>query len=353
MDLGNLSRGTGEWLSGTGPESDLVMSSRIRLARNLDGHPFLSRANSRRRTTIESQVGEVLDESTDEFGLTFLRLKPLNAIDRCVLMERHLISREHAFSKGDRGVAFNAAEDVAIMVNEEDHLRLQVLRSGFQLRETWREMDEIDTRLEERLGYAYDEQYGYLTACPTNAGTGLRASVMLHLPALVMTQQMDKVFQAVTKINLAVRGLYGEGTQALGDFYQISNQITLGKTETEIIDNISDIIPQIIDYERKVRQTLLDSKRTILEDKIWRAYGTLSTARIISSKETLENLSLVRLGLNLDILPDLTQNMINDLFILTQPGHLQKLHGEELESMERDVARADFIRNYLEPGSEG
>ncbi|MEM7167959.1 MAG: protein arginine kinase [Planctomycetota bacterium] len=352
MDLSNLSRGTGEWLSGTGPESDLVMSSRIRLARNLDGHPFLSKANSRRRTAIESQVGEVIDEATDEFGLTFLRLKPLNAIDRCVLMERHLISREHAFSKGDRGVAFNAAEDVAIMVNEEDHLRLQALRSGFQLRETWREMDEIDTRLEERLGYAYDEQYGYLTACPTNAGTGLRASVMLHLPALVMTQQMDKVFQAVTKISLAVRGLYGEGTQALGDFYQISNQITLGKTETEIIDNISDIIPQIIDYERKVRQTLLESKRTILEDKIWRAYGTLSTARIISSKETLENLSLVRLGLNLEILPDLTQNMINDLFILTQPGHLQKLHGEELESMERDVARADFIRNYLDPTSE-
>lgn len=348
MQLSDLSRSAGEWLSGTGPESDLVISCRIRLARNLADHPFLSRANSRRRSRIEQEICDALEDTRDDLGLFFLKLKTLHNIDRSVLMERHLISREHAFSKGDRGVAFNASEDVAIMVNEEDHLRLQVLRSGFQLRETWRSMDELDSLLEKHLDYAYDDRYGYLTVCPTNVGTGIRASVMLHLPALVMTRQVDKVFQAVSKINLTVRGLYGEGTQALGDFYQISNQITLGKSEVEIIDNISDVIPKIISYERTVRQTLLEDKRDVLEDKIWRALGTLQNARIISSKETLENLSLVRMGVNLKIIPDLTEHMVNELFILTQPGHLQKMEGAELESTERDTTRARFIRTYLE-----
>ncbi|MGE3163791.1 MAG: protein arginine kinase [Planctomycetota bacterium] len=347
MQLSELSRSAGEWLSGTGPESDLVISSRIRLARNLEGHPFLSRANSRRRSRIEQEICEALESLRDRLGLFFLKLKTLHNVDRNVLMERHLISREHAFAKVDRGVAFNASEDIAIMVNEEDHLRLQVLRSGFQLRDTWTLMDELDTLLEERLPYAYDEQYGYLTVCPTNVGTGLRASVMLHLPALVMTQQVEKVFQAVSKINLTVRGLYGEGTQALGDFYQISNQITLGRSEVEIIDNISEVIPKIIGYERTVRQTLLESKRTVLEDKVWRAYGTMKSARTISSKETLENLSMVRLGVNLGLIPGITSHMVNELFLLTQPGHLQKLEGSELEPQARDVTRASFIRRYM------
>ena len=347
MQLNEFSHRAGEWLSATGPDSDLVISCRIRLARNLKSYPFLSRAGASVRAQIEAQIRETIYGISQDLGLTFVNLKTLHSIDRCVLMERHLISREHAFAKGDRGVAFNQGEDVAIMVNEEDHLRLQVLRSGFQLQETWRVMDALDNRLEEHLNYAFDPHYGYLTVCPTNVGTGLRASVMLHLPALVMTRQIEKVFQAVSKINLAVRGFYGEGTQALGDFYQISNQTTLGRSEGELIDNIISVIPQIIEYERKVRQTLQESKQDVLQDKIWRAYGVLGSARIISSKETMESLSLVRMGVNLGTIDELTIPMINELFLRTQPGHLQKLEGVELKSMQRDITRARFIREYL------
>lgn len=348
MQLSDFSNKAGEWLSSSGPDSDLVISSRIRLARNLQGFPFLSRANSGERTAIGKEIRGALTDLAEPLDLTFLDLKSLHSIDRQVLMERHLISREHAFSKGERSAAFSGDEDTSIMVNEEDHLRLQVLRSGFQLAETWKAMDSLDDRLEQELQYAFDPQHGYLTVCPTNVGTGLRASVMLHLPALVMTRQIEKVFQAVSKINLVVRGLYGEGTQALGDFYQISNQTTLGRSEGELIDNIISVIPQIIDYERTVRQTLMESKRDVLEDKIWRAFGVLRSARIISSKETMEALSLVRMGVHLRIIDELTMAMVNEIFILSQPGHLQKMEGAELKSTERDITRARFIRSYLE-----
>ncbi|MEE8141728.1 MAG: protein arginine kinase [Planctomycetota bacterium] len=348
MQLSDFKNRAGEWLSGTGPDSDLVISSRIRLARNLEDHLFLSRANAAKRAAVRKEVRSAIDEVGPELDLSFVNIQKLHSIDRCVLVERHLISREHAFAKGDRGVAFNGSEGTAIMVNEEDHLRLQVMRSGFQLSETWTVMNELDSKLERHLSYAFDPHFGYLTVCPTNVGTGLRASVMLHLPALVMTRQIEKVFQAVGKLNLAVRGLYGEGTEALGDFYQISNQVTLGKSEEDIISNIRDVLPQIMDYERKVRSALLQNKREVLEDKIWRAYGTLCSARIISSKETLEALSLVRMGVNLKILVQLTLKQVNELFLLTQPGHLQKMEGAELETSDRDVARARFIRSYLE-----
>ncbi|MEM7263690.1 MAG: protein arginine kinase [Planctomycetota bacterium] len=348
MQLNDFSNKAGEWMSGTGPESDLVISSRIRLARNLSGEPFLSRAETNARARVTQRIQGALEGLETEVGSLYHDVDELSGIDRHVLVERHLISREHAFGQGDRGVAFNVAEDVAIMVNEEDHLRLQVLRSGLQLDNTWEMMSQVDDALEESLEYAYDPQFGYLTVCPTNVGTGLRASIMLHLPALVMTRQVEKVFQAVTKIGLAVRGLYGEGTQALGDFYQISNQVTLGKSESDILDTIRSVIPQVMDYERTVRQTLLDTKRTVLEDKVWRAYGTLCTARIISSKETMEALSLVRLGINLEVLEEIDLRTVNELFVLTQPGHLQKMEGVELESLDRDVARARFIRSYLE-----
>jgi len=348
LQLSDFTNKAGEWMSGQGPDSDLVVSSRIRLARNLEARPFLTRASSTKRREIEEEIGVALAELSDRCGVVQQGLEQLDNVDRWVLVERHLISREHAFAKGDRSVAFNPGEDMAIMVNEEDHLRLQVLRSGFQLDETWKAMDEVDDFLESRLAYAFDPQYGYLTVCPTNVGTGMRASVMLHLPALVMTRQIDKVFQAVSKINLAVRGLYGEGTQALGDFYQISNQVTLGRSEPEILDDLRQVIPQIMGYEREVRQTLMDSKRDLLEDKVWRAYGVLCTARIVSSKETMESLSMVRMGINLGILDELNLRTVNELFVLTQPGHLQKMEGVELETSDRDVARARFIRSYLE-----
>jgi protein arginine kinase len=353
MELSDLQSCAGEWLGGTGPESDIVISSRIRLARNLASFPFLSRANQRDCGKLERQIRDKLLSTDLATDMTYFSLQAMSLLDRLFLVERHLISREHAFGKGPRGVGLGSKETISIMVNEEDHLRLQGLRSGFQLRNTWELVDEVDSRLEQVLDYAFSEQFGYLTVCPTNVGTGMRASVMLHLPALVMTRQIDKVFQAVSKINLAVRGLYGEGTQASGDFYQISNQPTLGKTETEIVENIERVIPRIIDYERTVRENLLEQKREVVEDKVWRAFGMLQTARIINSEETMDLLSAVRMGVNLGIIPAVEIRLVNELFIFTQPAHLQRLERSELNSPERDITRATFIRNRLAQGQAG
>jgi protein arginine kinase len=287
------------------------------------------------------QEAEIVDD------LTYFGLHSLSKLDRLFLVERHLISREHAFGKGPRGAAVGPRETISIMVNEEDHLRLQALRSGLQLRKTWDDVNQADDRLERVVDYAFSPQFGYLTVCPTNVGTGMRASVMLHLPALVMTRQIEKVFQAVSKINLAVRGLYGEGTQASGDFYQISNQPTLGKTESEIMANIESVIPKIVEYERTVRETLLENKREIIEDKVWRSYGMLQNARTINSEETMDLLSAVRMGVNLGLIPNLEMRTVNELFIFTQPAHLQRLERSELNSPERDITRATFIRDRL------
>ena len=353
MDLNQIPVTVGEWLGGTGPESDIVISSRIRLARNLAEFPFLSRATPKERGDIERLIRKSLLAAGAANKMSYVTLPPLSPVDRLFLVERHLISREHAFGKGPRGVGLGAKESISVMVNEEDHLRIQGLRSGFQLRATWEQVDEVDTLLEKDLDYAFHPQFGYLTVCPTNVGTGMRASMMLHLPALVMTRQIDKVFQAVSKINLAVRGLYGEGTQASGDFYQISNQPTLGKSELEIIENIERVIPKIIEYERQVRDSLVEQRREMIEDKVWRAYGMLQTARTINSEETMDLLSAVRMGVNLKIVSDVEIATVNELFILTQPAHLQKMERSELNSPERDIMRATFIRNRLTKRSGG
>lgn len=353
MDLNRIPVTVGEWLGGTGPESDIVISSRIRLARNLVEFPFLSRATPKERGDIERMIRKSLVAARPSGEMHYVTLPPLSPVDRLFLVERHLISREHAFGKGPRGVGLGSKEAISVMVNEEDHLRIQGLCSGFQLRATWEQVDELDTLLEKDLDYAFHPQFGYLTVCPTNVGTGMRASVMLHLPALVMTRQIDKVFQAVSKINLAVRGLYGEGTQASGDFYQISNQPTLGKSELEIIENIERVIPKIIEYERQVRDSLVEQRREVIEDKVWRAYGMLQTARTINSEETMDLLSAVRMGVNLKIVNDVEISTVNELFILTQPAHLQKMERSELNSPQRDIMRATFIRNRLTTKSQG
>ena len=336
----------GEWLSGTGPESDIVMSTRIRLARNLRDFPFLTRIDEARKTALERRLSQVLQD--EGLGVThYQNLEEATPIDRQCLVERHLISKDHAAGRGDRGVALGARGALSVMVNEEDHLRVQVLRSGFQPDACWRRILELDRALEERVDFAFSPEFGYLTACPTNAGTGMRVSVMLHLPALVMTKQIEKVFQAVNKINLAVRGFYGEGTQALGDFYQISNQITLGQSEEDILKAATDHVPQIIKFERNWREKLLKENRAGLEDRVWRAFGMLERARLITSEETMDYLSAVRMGVNLGLIDRLPIGTVNELFILTQPAHLQKLQGGELETPERDERRADFIRHTL------
>ncbi len=409
MDLAGKSQGEffesfrsslGEWLTGRGPDADIVMSTRVRLARNIVEYPFLTKATPRQRTELErllrerihkAAIAEVDDGGAKEGdgpsslsgpgpghipspgptaspspgpgpmpkiagdgartangGIVYANLQETSPIDRLCLVERHLISRDLASGEGDRGVALGRREIVSIMVNEEDHLRIQVLRSGFQADEAHKQIDRIDDRLEGKLNYAFSPQFGYLTACPTNCGTGLRVSVMLHLPALVMTKQIEKVFQAVSKINLAVRGFYGEGTQASGDFYQISNQMTLGRSEMDIIDQVREVVPQIIKYERSIRETLLAENRKTIEDRVWRAFGMLRSARTITSDETMDLLSAVRMGVNLGILEDIAIRTVNELFILTQPAHLQKIEGRRLDTPERDVTRATFIRQRLE-----
>jgi len=347
MEMRDLAEAPGEWLKGTGPESDVVISSRIRLARNLVQFPFLSQATDEQKLRLLDIMRETLAAIELTSKLTFVDLPTADAVDRSLLVERHLISRELADGDWPRAVAFSDTETMSVMVNEEDHLRTQVLHSGLELSDTWHQVDKLDDALEDKLDFAFSAQLGYLTACPTNVGTGIRVSVMLHLPALVISREIEKVFQAVAKVNLAVRGLYGEGTQASGDFYQISNQRTLGKSEEQIISNIASVVPRVVEYEKIARSKLLAESRPTLEDRVWRAYGQLKTARTISSEETMHLLSAVRMGVNIGLITDLTINAVNQLFIHTQPAHLQELRGQALDPDERNVARADYIRTRL------
>ena len=347
MVIDELHNRCGEWLRGNGPQSDIVMSSRIRLARNLADFPFMRRCNDIDRANIESTVRERLTGTPSFSELNFFNVADLNALDRQLLVERQLISRELSNGEGARAVAIDSMEQLSLMVNEEDHLRIQVMKSGLDLDGAWEQINQVDDDIEASLTYAYHPKLGYLTACPTNVGTGVRVSVLVHLPALVITHQIEKVFRSLQKINLVVRGLYGEGTQAMGDFYQISNQITLGKDEPAIIDQVSDVIPFVIDYERKARQFLLDEKQNDLFDRVSRAYGTLQTAQQISSEETMYLLSRVRMGVNLGLIDNLEIPAINQLFLRTQPAHLQKIRDTSMDTDRRNVERAIYLREQL------
>src|SRR3954471_2847680 len=288
MKLSDLTTRAGEWLRGNGPMSEIVISSRIRLARNLTGHRFLGRASRTERNALVKQVSSVLLDNPVAPSSFYVNLDDAPEIDRNLLVERHLISKQHASSEGARGVCVSGDETVSIMVNEEDHLRIQVLRSGLQLDEAWSQINSIDDNLEAKLNFSFHPRFGYLTACPTNVGTGMRVSVMLHLPALKLTGEIEKVFRAAKDMKLAVRGLYGEGTEATGDFYQISNQTTLGKTEEDILKEFNDmIIPKIIMAEVAARQILESERPLALDDKIGRAIGVLKYARLLTSEETL------------------------------------------------------------------
>ncbi len=348
MSIDDLTKRAGEWLSGTGPMADIVISSRIRLARNVSGYPFLSKATDDQRAELQQTLRDHIDRLELPDTTFYVDIDDAGELDRRVLVERHLISRQHAEGEGSRGVAIGRGETFALMVNEEDHLRMQALRSGLQLDELWVEIGRIDDMLAARLDYAFHKRYGYLTACPTNIGTGIRVSVMLHLPGLRMTGEMERVVRAARDMRLAVRGLYGEGTEATGDFYQVSNQTTLGRTEEEIIDDFKHIvIPKIVDYEKQARHVLVREKAVALDDKIWRAYGLLTTARALSGDETLSLLSHLRMGIHLSRIDRVAMDTVNDLVVTTQPAHLQKIRGAALSGEERSAARAEFIRRRL------
>jgi len=347
MNISDLLNNQGEWLRSIGPNSDIVMSSRIRLARNLSNYPFSNWASKKEQQEVLKVAKQAIVASKKIKSSLCLDIGKIDPIDRQFLVERHLMSKEHTVDADNKGLCVSDREAVSIMINEEDHLRIQVMKSGFDLRDAWRIINSIDSELGNALHYAYSLDFGYLTACPTNTGTGMRASVMLHLPSLVMTKQIDKVLQAIAKLSLTARGLYGEGTEASGNFFQISNQVSLGHREDDIIDNIERIIRQIIDHEQSARDVLLSQNKSVLEDRIWRAYGTLKSAHIITSSETIDLLSLVRLGADLNLIKSVDRALINELFIITQPAHLQKLEKKKLNPNERDVKRAEIIRERL------
>src|SRR5277367_204062 len=347
MKLTDLTHHAGEWLRGSGPMSEIVISSRIRLARNVAGFPFLTRCSKSARKSLEEKIRDTILESGFSSSKTFyVDLESAPDIDRQLLVERHLISKPHKDAEGARGVAVGENETLSIMVNEEDHLRIQVLRSGLQLEEAWEQINAVDDQLESTLDFAFNPRFGYMTACPTNVGTGIRVSVMLHLPALKLTGEIEKVFRAAKDMHLAVRGLYGEGTEATGDFYQISNQTTLGKSEDEIISDFRlVVIPKIIDYEHHSRKLLLNDRTTALDDKVLRAVGVLRSARLMATDETLLLLSHLRMGVHMGRVKDIDLRTINELFLLTQPAHLQKIQGRKLEGDVRRAVRADYIRS--------
>lgn len=349
-NISELASQCGEWLRGSGPESDIVISSRIRLARNLADFPFIRKCTDHDRSAIEKALSGRLSENTTLEKAFYIDVGGLESVDRQFLVERQLISRELAEADGARSVAIDPHEKFSLMVNEEDHLRIQLMYSGLDLQGAWNQINAIDDAIESCVNYAFHDKLGYLTACPTNVGTGMRVSVMLHLPALVITRQIDKVFRSLQKISLAVRGLYGEGSQAMGDFYQISNQITLGRSEQDLIKQVGDVVPVLIDYERRAREFLVRESQNDLHDRVSRAYGILCTAQTISSEETMHLLSSVRMGINLGLIEDIEIPTVNQLFIHTQPAHLQKIRGAELDTAARNVERAVYLQRHLRKG---
>jgi len=354
MTLSNrMSSKAGEWLRGTGPQHEIVISSRVRLARNLAGFPFVNRASTRQRHEVLARCQQEIAGGSLGDGVTWVDIPDCTDLDRQLLVERHLISRQHARADANvpRAVAVGADESFAVMINEEDHLRMQVMRSGMQLAEAFAQVNRIDDALESHIDFAYSRKFGYLTACPTNIGTGIRVSVMLHLPALCMTGEIEKVRRAAKEMHLAVRGLFGEGSESLGDLYQISNQTTLGRSEEEILGGFEhSVVPQIIAYEQQARQALLRQRPAQLDDKVWRAWATLTHARVIDTEEVLQLLSHLRLGVNLGRIEKVDIHAINELFLLTQPAHLQKICDCEMDVPQRREARASLIRRKLTSG---
>lgn len=330
-----------------GAHHDIVISSRVRLARNVKGRPFPGWAKKADRLAVLEVVKPPVDSLLEMDDAFSEYLQDLSATEKQILVERHLISREHAAKSTGSAVVMNRQQTLSIMINEEDHMRMQSIRPGFQLKAVHRAIDEIDTRLEETLDYAFSPKLGFLTACLTNVGTGMRASAMLHLPALVLDEKVNQVIQAVNKIGLAVRGLYGEGSEAMGNLFQISNQTTLGEREEDILGRLNKVIEQIIEHEQNARATMLQKKTTTLLDQIGRAFGVLMHAHSMTSKEALNLLSFLRLGTDLGFFPADRRQPLDELFTETQPAHLQRGSTQKLGAEERDALRADIIRAKL------
>jgi protein arginine kinase len=338
----------GEWLAGTGPDADLAICTRVRFARNLQGYRFSTLLDANESRDLTAFVVQQVARVSALRDLAVIEVTGTPTLERELLVERHLVSREFANAERPRATAHDEAQRVSIMINEEDHLRTQVFRSGFDVAGAYAAAVALDNQLIAALPIAFSEEFGFLTSCPTNVGTGMRISVMLHLPGLVWAEEMEKAANTCQKIHLAVRGLYGEGSRALGDFYQVSNQVTLGRDEESLAGDVEEAVRSILAWERRVREALLNGERRARTlDRIWRALGTLQSARILSSEECLNGLSSIRFGIQQGVLPDFRLDDLNRLLLLTQPAHLQRLMGRELEPAERDALRATLVRGVL------
>jgi len=337
------------WMSKEGPDSDIVLSSRIRLARNLKDIVFPTLASGKELERVIQLLNDsIVNRGFGNIGnFEMIKMNELESVEKRVLVEKHLIS-PHLAEVSDQGaVILSENEEVSIMINEEDHVRIQCLFPGLQLSQALQVANGIDDWIEERIDFAFDEKRGYLTSCPTNVGTGIRASVMMHLPALILTNRMNKIIPAINQLGLVVRGIYGEGSQAQGNIFQISNQITLGMSEHDIVKDLESVVAQVIAQERAARETILRSSEIQLEDKVWRSYGILAHSRIIPSSEASQCISDVRLGIDLGFIKNVSRSILTELMILTQPGFLQRFAGKKLTPEERDVRRATLIRERL------
>ena len=347
MNFATLIRSMPVWQSGAGDEDGIVVSCRARLARNLAGFPFETRITETERGEVIEQVLAAAKGCPRMDGSTYYEMMVLDGNERRVLVERHLISPALAGGSGQRGVLFNPEESLSVMMNEEDHLRLQAIFPGLDAAGAWSAANALDDGLCGSLEYAYSPELGFLTACPTNTGTGLRMSVLVHLPGLVLTEDMEKVVQGLNQLSFAVRGVYGEGSNPAGNLFQLSNQSTLGSGEEKIVEELLRLAGQVVEFERNAQETLLEEARSRMEDKVWRAYGLLSQARVLSSQEFMNLLSAVRLGYSTGLVREVTPRFLNQLMVITQPSHLQAAAGGPLEPDERDVRRAEMVRKKL------
>lgn len=350
MKLDDLSLRPAAWLAPEG-QPGIVVSSRIRLARNIEGLAFPGWAGEEECARIQAQVWEKLQGLECLAPCLAMEMATLNAVDRDFLRERHLISNDLAQKSRGSGVVCRADERLSVMVNEEDHLRLQSLRPGLQFQELWADINDLDSRLEQHVRFAFSPSLGYLTACPTNVGTGLRASAMLHVPGLRLINEIDPIIKGLTKIGLAVRGLQGEGTEASGNMFQISNQMTLGESESVIIARLAGIVSEVAQHEANARIRLQEQRGAYLEDYVGRAYGVLRYAQVLSSRETLDMLSALRFGCELGMITGLEVQEVNRLVLYAMPGHLQKTEGRIIPPDERDFVRARLVRETVRKAS--
>jgi protein arginine kinase len=344
-----MGREPAAWMSGGGPCSSIVLSSRVRLARNVQGIPFGTRASEEEKGRVVAEAQAAAREAPTLAGSMYLDVSGLAEIDRHLLVERYLISRDLAAESGSRGVIVTPDEGVSVLINEEDHLRLQGIVSGYQIETAWTAVDRLDTELGARLGYSYSESWGYLTACPTNAGTGMRASVLVHLPSLVLTKEIGRVLHGVSQVGLNVRGLHGEGSEVMGNFFQVSSQATLGLSEPDIVQNLIRVTQHLIENEGKAGEVLLRDARAEIEDKVFRAYGILLYCRVISSEEVMSLTSAVRLGHHLGLLTGVSTSTLNRMLILTQPAHVLRSMRGTASAATRDELRAEIVRGLLAP----